>query len=108
MSGLRNSRKSASAPAAPWLHAAAKPRFCAFRITLSGADAEHVSPSAEPSAEALSTTVTRARDTSSFEIAANEARHSCSCRPEFQLTITTWMVGRSIDPDTRLVQLPSG
>src|SRR5205085_6433100 len=64
-------------------------------MIVNGMPAAPSSAAQEPSAEALSTTVIRTV-TASAATAAKDCRHSLSCAPEFQLTITTWREGRSI------------
>ncbi|MGH1553680.1 hypothetical protein ACRAWF_22000 [Streptomyces sp. L7] len=95
VSGLRNSTKGAFPSCAPWLQAAANPRLCALRMVRSGR-ARSWRPSADPSAEALSTTTTRASAYAELRASAMESRHLRRHRPVFQLTTTMSRHGGSL------------
>src|ERR1051325_6355615 len=66
VSGLRNSSKSASDPRAPWLHAAAKPRFSGLRITTRGNEAGRA---VEGVAEGVDRAARRIHALAGFEVA---------------------------------------
>ena len=84
--------QSPSPSAAPWLHAAAKPRFTSFRTSSRGCSSDRRSER-DSSVEALSTTV-KDDSSNSDRCAADTARtHSARYAPAFQFTITTSSLG---------------
>src|SRR5262249_39657658 len=89
-SGLRNRTSGAPPLPAPWLHAAANPRFSSFPTTAMRSRSAARS-SAEPSLDALSMTTTLSSP--ALVERSSARRQSRKSSREFQLTMTTSIAG---------------